>query len=152
VNKILDRINSRMHLGRGFAIIVIAEGAKPRDGGVVARESHEIGYKHVHLGGAGMRLAQQLKDAGCDADIRTTILGHLQRGGIPNAYDRVLATQFGVKAFEMVLAEDFGKMVSYKHPDIVSVNIQDAISVYNVIKPNDQLLHTARGIGISMGD
>jgi len=152
ISKIINRIDSRMRLGRGFAIIVIAEGAKPKNGEVVARASDEIGYKHVHLGGAGLRLAQQLKSAGCDVDIRTTILGHLQRGGIPNAYDRVLATQFGVKAFEMVLAEDFGKMVSYKHPDIVSVKIEDAISVYNVIRPDDQLLHTARGIGISMGD
>ena len=107
---------------------------------------------HAAVGGAASRLKKELKDAGCEHDIRVTILGHLQRGGIPSAYDRILATQFGVKAFEMVLAGDFGKMVSYKHPRIVSVPIKDAISVYNRIEPDDQLLHTARGIGICMGD
>ncbi|MBD3223620.1 MAG: 6-phosphofructokinase, partial [Caldithrix sp.] len=106
----------------------------------------------MHLGGAGLRLKEELKDAGVDEDIRATILGHLQRGGKPYAYDRVLATQFGVKAFEMVLEEDYGTMVSYKHPNIVSVPIKDAVSVYNRVQPDDQLLHTARGLGINMGD
>jgi phosphofructokinase-like protein len=152
VNKVLDRIHKRIQLGRGFAIIVIAEGAKPKGGTVVAKKSDEVGYQNLHLGGAGFRLEQELKQAGCEDDIRTTILGHLQRGGIPNTYDRVLATQFGVKAFEMILTKDYGKMVAYKHPDIVSVWIKDVISVYNVIKPDDQMLKTARGIGICMGD
>jgi len=92
-----------------------------------------------------------LKQAGCEEDIRVSILGHLQRGGIPNAYDRVLATQFGVKAFEMILAQDYGKMVAYKHPLITAIPIKDVISAYNVIKMDDQLLRTARGIGICMG-
>lgn len=152
ISKVLDRIYSRMNMGRGFAIIVIAEGAKPVGGDVVATKSDEVGYKHVHLGGAGLRLVQELKTAGCEEDIRSTILGHLQRGGVPYAYDRVLATQFGVKAFEMVLDRDFGKMVAYKHPDIVGLPIKDVISTYNIVKPDDQLVKTARGIGISLGD
>ena len=101
---------------------------------------------------AASRLKKELLDAGCEEDIRVTILGHLQRGGSPVAYDRILATQFGAKAFEMILDKDFGKMVAYKHPNIVSVPIEEAISTYNVVKPDDQLLHTARGIGINMGD
>ncbi len=152
VDKVIERINERIVNDRGFLIVVIAEGAKPVGGDVVAEELDEVGYQHKHLGGAASRLKKELKDAGCEHDIRVTILGHLQRGGIPSAYDRILATQFGVKAFEMVLAGDFGKMVSYKHPRIVSVPIKDAISVYNRIEPDDQLLHTARGIGICMGD
>jgi len=95
---------------------------------------------------------QELKDAGCDEDIRVTILGHLQRGGTPNPYDRVLATQFGVKAFEMALEKDFGKMVAYKHPEIVSLPIKDVISSYNRVEKNDRLVRTARGIGVSFGD
>lgn len=152
VNSVLNRIHSRINLGRGFVIIVIAEGAKPLGGEVVAEESSEIGYGHKHLGGAAPRLKQELKNAGCEEDIRVTILGHLQRGGSPSAYDRILATQFGAKAFEMILDRDFGKMVAYKHPDIVAVPIKEAIATYNVVKPDDQLLKTARGIGISMGD
>ncbi len=152
VENVLDRIHSRIDKGRGFVIIVIAEGAKPEGGQAVAKKSHEVGYQNMHLGGAGLRLKQELKDAGCEEDMRVTILGHLQRGGTPYAYDRILATQFGVKAFEMVLQKDYGSMVSYKHPNIVSVPIKDAISIYNRVQPDDQLLRTARGIGINVGD
>lgn len=152
VNKILQRLHSRIKFGRGFAIIVIAEGAKPKGGQKMGRKSEEVGYHNEHLSGAALRLKHELKEAGFESDIRTTILGHLQRGGVPYAYDRVLATQFGVKAFEMALAGDFGKMVAYKHPNIVGLPIKDAISVYNTVNPNDQLLKTARGIGISFGD
>ena len=80
------------------------------------------------------------------------ILVRISSGGIPNAYDRILATEFGVKAFEMVLNEDYGKMVAYKHPKIVSVPLKEAIAEYNYIKSDNQLLNTARGIGISLGD
>jgi len=152
INKVMHRIHERMPLGRGFVNIVIAEGAKPIGGTQVTTKSDEVGYQNLRLGGAGLRLEQELKQAGCEEDIRTSILGHLQRGGIPNAYDRVLATQFGVKAFEMVLVQDYGKMVAYKHPSITALPIMDVISANNVIKPNDQLLKTARGIGICMGD
>ncbi len=152
IDKIMERIHERIVYDRGFLIVVIAEGAKPEGGDIVSQESDEIGYEHKHLGGAASRLKQELKEAGCDTDMRVSILGHLQRGGIPSAYDRILATQFGVKAFEAVLAGDFGKMVSYKHPDIVTIPIGDAIETYNVILKDDQLLRTARGIGICMGD
>ena len=148
----MARIHKRITLGRGFAIIVIAEGAKPKDGEVLALESDEVGYQNVRLGGAAMRLQRELKEAGLQQDVRTTILGHLQRGGAPCAYDRVLASQFGAKAFEMILDADFGKMVAYKHPDIVSVPIQDAIAQYNTIKGDDRLVKSARGVGICMGD
>jgi 6-phosphofructokinase len=97
-------------------------------------------------------LMNELKDAGCDHSIRTTVLGHLQRGGIPIAYDRVLATQFGVKAFEMVLNKEFGRMVSYRHPDITSVSLEEAIQKPNLVEPSTALMKTARGIGISFGD
>ncbi len=82
----------------------------------------------------------ELKTAGMKADIRTTILGHLQRGGIPCAYDRILATQFGVKAFEMALEGNFGEMVSYRHPKIVSVPIIDVIKNYNFVDLESNLI------------
>jgi len=152
ITKVMERIHERMPMGRGFAIIVVAEGAKPIGGTAVVHKSDEVGYQNLRLGGAGLRLEQELKQAGCEEDIRTSILGHLQRGGLPYAYDRVLATQFGVKAFEMVLSQDYGKMVSYKHPNITTIPIKEVIEAYNVIKPDHQLLKSARGIGICMGD
>ncbi|HID38393.1 MAG TPA: ATP-dependent 6-phosphofructokinase [Calditrichaeota bacterium] len=152
INSVVKRLHSRIRMGRGFAIIVIAEGAKPKGGQAYTEELDEIGYQHKHLGGVASRLKKELKDAGIEEDIRVTILGHLQRGGTPNAFDRILATQFGVKAFELVLAKDFGKMVAYRHPEILGLPIKDVIATYNTITPDDQLLKTARGIGINLGD
>ena len=152
VNEIKKDIERRTDQQHGFANIVIAEGAKPIDGSLTYSKSNEIGYENVRLGGAGFELAHQLKNVGISTDIRTTILGHLQRGGIPCAYDRILATQFGVKAFEMVLRKEFGKMVAYRHPSIIAVPICDAIKNYNFIDLDSNLIKTARGIGISFGD
>ncbi|HQB98466.1 MAG TPA: 6-phosphofructokinase, partial [Candidatus Cloacimonadota bacterium] len=110
------------------------------------------GAMKIRLGGAGMRLADELRKAGCPIEIRETILGHLQRGGTPNAFDRILASQFGVKAFELVLAKKWGHMVAYRHPNIIAVPIKEAIKEYNLVNPKGNLVKTARGLGISLGD
>jgi 6-phosphofructokinase 1 len=87
-----------------------------------------------------------------DADIRVTVLGHLQRGGVPIAFDRILATQFGVKAVEMIRDKQYGHMVAYRHPDIVSIPLEQAVGTYNYINQDHYLLKTARGNDISLGD
>ena len=152
INKVMEKIYSRFHRGRGYAIIVVAEGAKPIGGDTHFEQSSEIGYKNVRLGGVASKLIIELKSAGLETDIRETVLGHLQRGGTPIAYDRILATQFGVEAFEMVLRGDFGKMVAYRHPNIVSVPFKEAISHYNFVNPDSDLVKSARGVGICVGD
>lgn len=149
---IVDKLNSRYKKGRGNAIVVIAEGAVPKDGTLMAKKSEEVGYHNVRLGGVASKLAADLKSAGFEADMRETVLGHLQRGGVPIAYDRILATQFGVKAFELVLEEKFGQMVAYRHPDIISVPLIDAIGKPKFVEPDSDLIRTAKGIGISFGD
>ena len=90
VSKVVKHINQRYEKGKGFANIVIAEGAKPIEGDGVSRQSDEMGYEHKRLGGVAYQLSEQLKAAGCKADIRETVLGHTQRGGTPIASDRVL--------------------------------------------------------------
>ncbi len=152
LNKILVKLKSRYSKGKGNAIVVVSEGAKPVDGQVVSSNSKEVGYENIRLGGIAHKLAHDLKQAGFEADMRETVLGHLQRGGIPVAYDRVLASQFGVKAFEMVLAGQFGKMVAYRHPDIIAVPLSEAVDQPNFVSPNSDLVRTARGLGISFGD
>ena len=119
---------------------------------MVGAESSEIGDEHIKLGGIAYQLADELKKVGCSYGIRVTVLGHLQRGGIPVAFDRILATQFGVKAFEMVLAGKFGEMVSYKKAVITSVPIKESIEKYNYINLKSNLVKTARGIGLCLGD
>ena len=152
IDAVMEKINSRFVKGKGFVVIVIAEGAKPRGGDITGTASKEAGYENIRLGGVAYKLKQEILDAGCEASTRVTVLGHLQRGGIPIASDRLLATQFGVKAFEMVLDNDFGKMVSYRHPKLVSVPLEEATKEYNYIDDDSNLLKTARGIGMCLGD
>ncbi|MCB0839167.1 MAG: ATP-dependent 6-phosphofructokinase [Bacteroidetes bacterium] len=152
IQEVTARIRSRYAQRRGFVNIVIAEGAKPKGGDVVAKEVDEIGYQHVKLGGCGYRLIDQLEAAGLEASSRVTVLGHLQRGGTPTAFDRVLASQFGVKAFEMVLEGKFGRMAAYRNNTIIDVSLTEATETYNFVDPDSFLVRTARGLGISFGD
>ncbi len=152
INIILKKIEKRYYKGRGFVNIIISEGAKPIGGEVVGSAAKFIGDKHIKLGGVANHLRAALEDNGCEAQIRTTILGHTQRGGTPVAFDRILATSMGVKAFELVHEGDFGKMVAYKNNRMESVTIKEAISQYNVLKLDSYLVNTARKMGISFGD
>ncbi len=149
--KILDRIQLRYKKGKGFMNIVVAEGAKPKDGTVVAGKN-EKGSEHVRLGGVAYQLSQQLKDIGCLAEIRETVLGHVQRGGTPIAYDRVLASLYGVKAFELVLEGRFGQMVAFKNNNITSVSLEEATKENSFVDKNSYIVQAARGLGIGFGD
>lgn len=151
INKLVKRIESRYKNGRGFANIVIAEGAKPKEGTVTSSAGAQ-GSEHVRLGGVAYQLSKQLKDAGCKAEIRETVLGHVQRGGIPTSFDRVLASVFGVKAFELALEKKFGQMVALKNNNITSVSFEEATSDYNIVKKDGDLVKAAKGLGISFGD
>jgi 6-phosphofructokinase 1 len=151
IDVIVKRIQKRYDQGRGFVNIVIAEGAKPKDGTITATKG-EAGRHAVRLGGVAYTLSNQLKEAGVKMDIRETVLGHIQRGGTPVAYDRVLASVFGVQAFERVLHGDFGRLVVLKDNDFTSVPIEEAIKAYNVVSPKGTLVQAARGLGISFGD
>jgi 6-phosphofructokinase len=150
IQKLVKRIESRYKGGRGFVNIVIAEGAKALEGSIVSREGDE-GSRHVKLGGVAYELTRQLKDAGVKAEIRETVLGHVQRGGTPSAFDRVLASAFGVKAFEMVSNGEFGKMVSFVNNDFVSVPLEEATKENKVVNPQGFLVQAAKGLGISFG-
>ena len=146
-----EKLESRFVHDRGFAVVVISEGAKPKDGQQVFEVSKEVGYENVKLGGIGQKFIEQMKAAGFKHDMRETTLGHLQRGGVPIAYDRVLASQFGVKAFEMVLNQEYGNMVAYRHPNIISVPLKDAVAKMNLVTKDHDLVRTAMGLGISLG-
>ncbi|MDH4057859.1 MAG: ATP-dependent 6-phosphofructokinase [Cyclobacteriaceae bacterium] len=151
IEKLVKRIDSRYEGGKGFANIVIAEGAKPTEGSIVSRKG-EKGSEHVRLGGVAFQLSKQLKDAGCKAEIRETILGHTQRGGTPTAFDRVLASLFGVKAMELVIHGEFGKMVALKNNSISYVSLEEATREYNFVNKDSFLVKAAKGLGISFGD
>jgi 6-phosphofructokinase 1 len=151
IHKIVKRIQSRYVNGKGFVNIVISEGAKAKDGSIVSSQGSK-GSEHVRLGGVAYQLSKQLKDAGCEAEIRETVLGHVQRGGGPTAFDRVLATLFGVKAVELLLEGNFGRMVALKNNTIASVTLEEATEKYNFVDKNGYLVKAAKGLGISFGD
>src|SRR6478609_12050485 len=151
INKLVKRIDERYFKGRGFVNIVISEGAKPKEG-TITSSAGESGSEHVRLGGVAYQLSKELKDAGCKAEIRETVLGHVQRGGTPSAFDRVLASAFGVKAFELVLEKNFGRMVSLKNNMVTSVTLDDATKEPNFVRRDTYLVQAAKGLGISFGD
>lgn len=151
IHKLVKKIESRYKNGRGFVNIVIAEGAKPKEGTITA-SAGEKGSEHVRLGGVAYQLSRQLKDAGCKAEIRETVLGHIQRGGTPTAFDRILATLFGVKAMELAIHGEFGKMVAYRNNNISYVSFEEATREYNVVKKNSYFVQAAKGLAISFGD
>jgi len=151
LNKVIEKIKSRYNNGRGFVNIVIAEGALAKDGTVTATKGEE-GRHPVKLGGVCFTLSHQLKEAGLEAEVRETVLGHVQRGGTPVAFDRVIASVFGVKAMELVLEGKFGQLVVLKNNDFTSVPIKEAISEYNYVDPKGSLVQAAKGLGISFGD
>ena len=106
-------------------IVVVSEGALPIDGQMVTQNQQLDAFGHVRLGGIGQWLAEQLEDK-TGKEARTVVLGHIQRGGTPTAFDRVLATRFGLHAIDAVNDGDFGKMVALKSTDIVRVPLADA--------------------------
>ncbi|WP_405502305.1 6-phosphofructokinase [Streptomyces niveus] len=115
-------------------IVVIAEGAMPKDGEVILKDGTLDSFGHVRLSGVGEWLAKEIeKRTGKEA--RTTVLGHVQRGGTPSAFDRWLATRFGLHAIEAVRDGDFGKMVALRGTDVVRVPIADAIAELKTVQP-----------------
>lgn len=152
IDKVVQRLNSRYKGSRGFANVIIAEGAKAKAGSVVGTVVDEAGYEHVKLGGVGYQLADDLKKGGFVHDTRVCVLGHLQRGGIPVAFDRVLASSFGVKAFELAASGKYGHMVALRSQKIVDVSLKEAVEAYNYVDAKGQLVDIARSLGISFGD
>src|SRR4029453_1720497 len=126
-----------------------AEGARPIGGGYTVVEAAHGGHVE-RLGGVGAQVAAKLEDM-TGKDARYVVLGHLQRGGAPTAFDRVLATRFGGKAVELVRRSVFGKMVANNPPDIVPVPLADIVGRIKTVPLDNDLLQTARSLGVSFG-
>ena len=143
-------IAERERFGARFSIVVVAEGAKPLGGEVTVVEPAREG-RLARLGGLGARVAVDLEEL-TGKEARSVVLGHLQRGGGPTSFDRVLATRFGGKAVQMIMAGQFGQMVANRPPDIISVPLEEVVGRTKQVPPDIDLIQTARALGISFGD
>lgn len=124
INEICDYIRRRQKRGRNFSIIVVAEGAKPKGGKEIVYSESIDEFGHIRLGGVGYYLGKEIEKC-LSIETRVVVLGHLQRGGSPTAFDRILATRFGIAAIDLVHEEKFGYMVAIKGNKIVSVPLKD---------------------------
>jgi 6-phosphofructokinase 1 len=126
----------RRHDRRSFSIVVVAEGAKPRQGTIQTREgTSKDTFGHERLGGIGVMLEQEIESR-TGFETRVTILGHVQRGGAPTAFDRVLATRYGVTALDAAAASRYGVMVALHGSSIAEVPLQDALSGPKLVDPS----------------
>ena len=168
INKVATKIENRKKRGKKFSIVVVAEGAKPKDGEMVVQNirNNGAGVDNTKLGGVGQVVAKQLEElTGLEA--RNTTLGYMQRGGTPTAFDRVLSTKYGSKAMELALEGKFGTLVVIKNGKLDSASLEDVVgnntkigavsgntaeSNLRKVTMDDDLVKTARSVGINLGD
>jgi 6-phosphofructokinase 1 len=134
IEQVCDALERRHARGRFASIVVVAEGALPKEGTmeIISNEVDQFG--HVRLGGIGTTIAQEI-EARTGFETRVTILGHVQRGGTPTAFDRVLATRFGIAAIDAVHDEAFGQMVALQCGEIVRVSLDEAVGQLKLVDP-----------------
>lgn len=138
-------------IGARFSILCVAEGAHPIDGERVVKETDLKRTDPARLGGIGEMVARRIQDT-MNIETRTTVLGHLQRGGSPTAFDRILATKFGVVALDAASRGEFGTMVSLRGREVITVSLEEAVRSQRLVPLNSQLIFAARAVGVSFGD
>lgn len=141
LSRVCELLKHRQEQGRAFSIIVVAEDAQPHpDEDFIPRETSESIYRHDRLGGIGTVLAAEIERC-TGIETRVTKLGYVQRGGTPTPFDRVLATRFGAKAFEMVAAREWGRMVALSGNRIISIPLEDAVGELKML--SEEIYHVA---------
>jgi len=146
IDKVCDKIRRREAEGRHFSVVVVAEGAVPKGG-----SESLIDPEHARLGGIGDKVAHSIEQM-TGKETRSLVLGHLQRGGSPTTFDRLLGLRFGSAAVRLVAEGQFGKMVALQAPRIVGVPLEEAIAKPRRVSLDSDTVLTARDLGISFGD
>src|SRR3954470_6610384 len=150
MSKVCEKIMARDRSGRHFSIVVVAEGAFPR-GGDVSIMGESMPGQAKRVGGVADSIAKEIQRI-TGKETRSLVLGHLQRGGMPTGYDRLLSTRFGAAAVRAIAEEKWGYMVALQSPHIVAIPIEDALREPKRVDPKHDLVLTARETGISFGD
>jgi len=148
--RVAEVVRHRHGLGKKSSIIVVAEGAHPRKGKIVVDRLVENSPEKIRLGGVGKQLADSLEKL-TGIETRSVVLGHIVRGGTPTSFDRILATRFGVKAMELVLKGQFGRMVALQKGEMASVSLSKVCGRIRAVPVNHELVLAAKKIGVSFG-
>ena len=162
LNKVVEKIKERDRMGKSFAIVVVSEGARPKDGEVHVREIIKDSADTVRLGGVGDVVTRQLQALIHNHEVRYTNLAYIQRGGIASQFDRTIGLRFGVEALDLLMSGGTGKMVRCQGREITHVDLEEVVGSGVVgetskggakyVDPNGQLVRAAKSIGISFGD
>lgn len=167
INEVAKKVKQRQEEGKNFSIIVVSEGAKPKDGEIVVKKKLDDGkgLDNIRLGGIGEKVASDLEEL-TGLVSRCTVLGYVQRGGTPTAYDRVLSTKYGVKAMQLAMEGKFNVLVTYKGGKLDCASLEEVVgnnkeigaasgntanSNIRKITMDDTLIKTAQSIGINLG-
>lgn len=167
INEVAKKVKQRQEEGKNFSIIVVSEGAKPKDGEIVVKKKLDDGkgLDNIRLGGIGEKVASDLEEL-TGLVSRCTVLGYVQRGGTPTAYDRVLSTKYGVKAMQLAMEGKFNVLVTYKGGKLDCASLEEVVgnnkeigaasgntanSNIRKITMDDPLIKTAQSIGINFG-
>jgi 6-phosphofructokinase 1 len=148
---VYNKIHKRELMGKRFSLVCVSEGAKAIGEELVTKGKDKKRTDPIQLGGIGKVVADNIEE-NTGRETRVTVLGHLQRGGSPTPYDRILSTKFGSFAIEMASQKKFGCMVALKGNEVVDVGIEEAISKQKLVKLDNQAVIAARAVGIAFGD
>jgi phosphofructokinase-like protein len=146
LDTVCEKLRERAATGKKFSMVVVAEGVKlpPLDPTGRPFPAPRPGQVAILIGDAIHTLLKK--------DVRVTVLGHIQRGGSPSPFDRILSTRFGVEAVELIARGNFGRMVCLRAGEIESVTLDEAVGVVRLVDPNGSMVRTARAVGITFGD
>jgi len=151
LHRIVEKVKERNKKGKRFSIVVIAEGAKPKGGDIVIQRFVKESSDPIRLGGIGFLLGRQIEEA-TRLETRTVVMGHLLRGGSPTSFDRILATNLGMKAVDLVEDKKFGYMVGVKENSLVAVPLKEVAKGPKLIPFNHPMIKAARSLGTCFGD
>jgi len=149
VDRVIEKIAERSSPSGNFSIVVVGEGSKPL-GGTVSSITEKHDHLPQRLDGSGFQLARLLEGR-IDHEIRVTVLGHLQRGGSPSSFDRILGTRFGVRAAELCYHDNTGQVVALRGQDVVAVPLEAAVTNLKRVPPDGELVAVAHALGIELG-
>ncbi|WP_420633185.1 6-phosphofructokinase [Candidatus Palauibacter sp.] len=151
IEKVCDKIRQRDAAGRDFSIVCVAEGAMPVDGAAMLKTVHGGAGDQTRLGGLGDLVAREISSR-TGKETRSIVLGHLQRGGAPISYDRVMSLRFGAAAVRCVARGEFGTMVGLDPPTVKAIPLAEALANHKSVPVDGDIVATARDLGVSFGD